>query len=662
MRSLPVAALLAIGVAICACASESSSDPDADLGGVFLDGGADRFPTDIPRDLPADATVDAPHGLDAPADVMPGELTFTDAALSSAAVLYAVATDVDSFGLRTTTSDGNGAVSVVPLWDGLVDLDILYLSGLQDYLPVRADRPQRTTDQLSAFQGIRLPGGLGTLYYVHRKLLGTSGLLVVDPTGEMNMVLEVPGIYSDTLANRIGLSGDGAVGAAIVTKSSLVLFRTDGSTFDNGQSWIDITGVHGNLELSPHSLTLVGGWLYCVGRDADDKAQLLRALLDGSTTLEAVPLEKSPESIADQMAVSADGSRVALAAGTGESSRHLYILTPQSGQAVIVTASPGQLGPRGEHWGNLEGQLALSPSGNRVAYVSRMEGIAEVLVSDTSAGGNTVTVTEDTRFSPGVEVFSNLFFSDEDNLLFTAGLSAIQMDLYRWDCTKEQAINLTGYGTTKVPFSGYGKMQPMGAWLSPNNMWLYWIEDQSFSGDTNIRGLDLGSFAVVDITSGVRVKTSASVVAACPDGEHMYFVADSDPTPPIKDQIWSFDQNQATKAVKRTSMSPTPGAYWFVFDLELSGDCSRLAWTAGGASSLRNLWVLDTAGPAPARQVTLTPLYMSPSFAFTPDSETLVFSSGGYDDSMTLKAVHALGSGTTTLDPAAGHVHLFAVD
>ena len=109
-------------------------------------------------------------------------------------------------------------------------------------------------------------------------------------------------------------------------------------------------------------------------------------------------------------------------------------------------------------------------------------------------------------------------------------------------------------------------------------------------------------------------------------------------------------------------MSNTPTSTWYIFNLRLSDDCSRLAYTAGGSYWLRNLWLLDTAkGPGTAQKVTAVPLYLHQSFRFTPDRSTLVYGGGGSPETSTLKAVPLPPGGPLTLDPTAGYVHIFAV-
>jgi hypothetical protein len=586
----------------------------------------------------------------------------SDAALSKATVLYTVTANTGSFGLRTVSTDGTGSAALVPDWTGYVDLDPLKLAGAPPEPDVVGDAPHVTANHHQDFQGVRLPGGLGTLYYFHQKLLGTSGLLLVQPDGGLKVLLEVTGVYVDTLASPIGLSPDGKVGAVVVGKSQVLLFRTDGTTFSNGQSWADVTGSGGQLQLKPHSLTLAQGWLYCVGATAGGEDQLVRAPLDGSTTLTQVTLPASdgstPVSVGDRLTASPDRSFVLVAAGASSTARDLYKVASQSGAATNITGAVAHLEPRADCFGPAGcGLLAIAPAGNLVAYIANVQGNAEVFLTKTDGSKTTVQVTSDTRFQPQVNVFSNLYFADDDNLLFMAGVSLYDLDLYHWDNKTAKAANLTG--STATPFNGLGSFYTKGAWISPNGNWLYWIEYRYHAGGfTDLRGVDLTARTVVQITQNAAVVATSDGMAACHKDGKLYFSAEASPGQHNR-EVWVFDQNQGTPATKLTTMS-VPLAQWYVYNLRVTSDCTKVAWTGGGNYILQHLWIMNAGGSAKA--ITKVPLYYDRAVAFTPDTQTLVFGSGGSEGSATLKAVPAVPNASpTTLDTTAGYVHIFAV-
>jgi hypothetical protein len=626
---------------------EAGADgPDRDRG---PDGRAD-----LRRDRGGDRR--AERGWDLPADLLG-----IDAVPAPATVLYAVAADVNSFGLRTVSTSGNGSPTPVAGWNGYIDFEALSLAGQQEVLPVSPDRPQVMRDQPEGFQGIRIPGG-GALYYFHRKLLATSGLLLITADGGLEALLEVPGLYSETLANRVALAKSGKVGALIQSPAKVHLFRTDGAKLPGGKPALEIAGASlGLTQVRPRSLTIAGQWLYCVGADANGKDRLLRAPLDGSSPLAVVTLPQSggqdPISIADQLAVSADGARLAVAAGAGGGARDLYAVDAAGGSAVKLTAAPQPIAERGDDFGSLSGQLAVSPTGALVAFVAA-SGTHELFVARSDGSVAPVQVTDGTRFAAEAAIVYNLHFPDDNNLLFMAGVSGSELDLYRWDQSAKTATNVTGFGSKQVPFDGKGRFMPQAGWVSENGKYLYWIAYHYATEIADLLRVDLTSFTAGNATTNVQVGSQPGAIGACAGGK-LYFAARPSPQIPSS-EVWGLDQNAAGSAAKLTLMNPYPTAYWFVYNLTAAASCSQMVWSAGGAYNLRDLWLLPTSGGG-ARKLTPAPTYASTSLRVAPDSLSVVYGSGGSPDVMTLKVVPAWGGAPVTLDPTAGTVQIFAV-
>lgn len=630
---------------------------DADIHIVLLDRGPETISPDLFRDLGTDAP-DATVFLDGPPDVGPP----SDATPTLATALYAVTSNVDSFGLRTVATDGSGSPTPVAGWSGFIDLEPLRLTGLDEDPPVNRQVPHVTAAAHPQFRGVQLPG-LGTLYYFHRKLMGDSGLLLVRPDGGLQVLLEVPGLYSDTLSDHVALAPDGKIGAVVQGKDKPLLFRTDGGTFSSGKSWLPVAKPAGLTQVRPESLTISGSWLYCVGQGVVGD-QLYRAPLDGSAPLAPITLPPSggapPVSIASQLLLGGGGKRLAVAAGATSAQRDLYLIDDASGQATNITKSPGQVAPPGDHFGQPSGGLmAISPGGKLVAFVRTDQGSPELHVAK-GDGSGAVHVTTDARFESSVAVIINLHFADDNNLLFMAGVTMYQMDLFRWDQAQATAANVTGHGSSVQPFAGYGTFYPRAAWVSPNGKFLYWVEYDYSVEVSDLRGLDLGTLKLQKVTTNAELPAGADSFAACPTSGKLYFVAEPNPKQNNR-EVWEMDQNSGGPAVKRTTMSTTSTSYWFVYNLTTSVDCSRLSWSAGGTYAMRHLYALD-AQTGPPVTVTLVPKYVEPTHALTPDGLTHLFASGGSDGSATLKAVaSAHGATPLTLDPVAGAVHIFAV-
>lgn len=649
----------ALLVVLCGCPDSGSTAGDAGEGGItLLDQRVDRAPAqdqtlDAPRETASDAPSPDVGDLGVPVDALPTKAT----------VLYTVATDTDSFGLRTVSTDGTAPPTPVPGWSGFIDLDPLMLTGLDENPPVRRGVARVTAEAHADFQGVELPGDLGHLFYFHRKLAGTSGLLRVKPDGSLEVLVEVPGLYSDTLSGYLALSGDGKTGAMVHSSSKLLLLRTDGSTLPGGASYLDITGAAGPSAIKPQSVTIAGGWVHCVGPAASGNGDAVyRAPADGSGTLAAAPLPQSagstPTFVGEELLASADGKLLILTAGASSVARDLYALDVAAGTATNLTKEPGQVAAPGGQYGMPTGGLvAVSPGNKLVGFVRYENGVPEVYVAHLDGSGATL-VTSDTWFQASVANVLNLVFADDDRLLFMAGVTTNQLDVYQWDEAAAQATNVSGSVTP--PFSGFGVFSPRAVWTSPNGKRLFWVEYDSTTQVGDLRGLELATGTLLSMTQGAALSGAASSFAACPTSSALYFVARPSPSQ-NNNEVWELDQDVGTKANKLTGLGTHPLAYWYVFDLALSADCSRLAFSAGGSFNLRQIHAVSPPKSG-ATKVTLVPKHMDRSIAVTPDNATVVFSSGGSEGAATLKAAALVPSAApVTLDPKAGVVHIFAV-
>ena len=658
-------------------ACSDSVTPSRDVGQdrtITLDSGPDAPIPDGPT--PDAASLEggaADLGPDAVAPDAGGDITTPDAlgwdlSLSPSTVLYTATANSASFTMRQVSGAGSGTPSTVTGWGGLLDLESVQPASMEPYLPVNVTGPQRTQEALTGFTGVRLPGGLGTVYYFHRKLTGTSGLMLVAPKGAPKVLLEVTGLYADTLSSTLGFSDDGKVGATVEGKTKVHLFRTDGGTLSGGKAVLDITPTAGNwTEFSASSLTFAGTSLYCVGKDKAGAEHLLSAPADGSTALAPQVLPQSaaatPTAVSPQLVVSADGKTLALTAGSMSTVTDLYVLDIASGKARNITASPSYITARGSTFGNLGGQLAISPKGGQAAFVKWINGTPELFVTATTAGAKPAQLSDLTRFKGSVTAFYNLVFTDEQNLLFMSGEVYYYMDLYRYDLKNKKLSNLSGSGGLAQPFDGQGDYSPQGAWISPNGKWFYWVGYDYYaspSATADIMSVDLSTFKHSKITSGARVATSSDGVATCPGDGTVFWAAEKTPGT-YSQELYAFNQDKGTAAKRITNMTKGTSAYWFVHGLTLTKGCGNLAWAGGGGYSMRQVFVMNPKLPNTERQLTKTPRYVAPRLTFSPDGLSLLFGAGGGVDSSTLKAVTIAGGGAKQLDSMAGYLHIFSV-
>jgi hypothetical protein len=651
--------LIPLIAAACGC---NEGQPADDGGVVLVDRGPDTWPSapDLPpRDRGTDGVPDGPFFLDGPPDVG----TPTDAAPGSATVLYGRSQNAGTLGLWTVESPA-GTPKPVPGWSGLVELEELSLTSMDEDPPVTRTVARVTEEAHQDFRGVAIPGA-GTLHYFHRKLLGSSGLLLVRPDGTLDVLLEVPGVYSDTLSGTIGLTPDGKVGAVVQGKDRVLLFRTDGVTFPGGKSWVDVTGALKLKEVRPQSLQLADGWLYCVALTEGGGDQLLRAPISGGATLTGVSLPQSggkpANSIEPQPVLGVDGKLLVIAAGESASARDIYTVVAAAGTAKNITGKPGPVASPGDRFGQPTGGLwAVSPTGKRVAYVQWEQGVPELYIVAGDGSGEPTQVTSPSRVDATVAQLLNLRFADDDNLLFMAGVTLNQLDLFRWDAAKSLLENVTGYGSSSLPIGGYGLFYPRAAWIDPAADRLYWVEYNANTEVSDLMSYDLAAKKLQHVTQNAELPATTSNLVACSKTGKLYFVAEPNPSQNNR-EVWRLDLSSG-KALRLTTMSTTPTAYWYVFDVVASDDCSRLAWTAGGSHNLRHLYVLDEPGPALPVKVTLVPRFIDVSFRLTADRSTVVFASGGSEGATTFKAVAAApGATPVTLDTQPGVYHVFAV-
>jgi len=442
---------------------------------------------------------------------------------------------------------------------------------------------------------------------------------------------------------------------------ALYLLRTDGSKWADGKPMRQIARPAGIERVFSRSMTFAGGWLYCVGANAAGQRSLLRVSVGDAGTLDSIDLPASggasPTYVADQIAVSADRTRIALAAGANSASTDIYTVPSISGTAVNVSASPAVHGLRGDALGTGL-QLALSPAGTRVAY-TRTAGGDELYVAPADGSGAAQHVTSNARFLPQVNKVVNPIFATEDNLVFMAGGGSLQLDVYRWDAKASAALNLSGAGSTGQPFNGQGDFAIRGGWVDDGGGWLYYVAENASTGARELRAVDLASFSVATIHGGGRVDASPRAFASCPDGSKVFFVA-SDDLLIVRDEVWSFDPTQGPPAVEVSGVTASVGGAWQVWDLAAAPDCSSVVFSAGGTAGLRTLWQVQLGAGSKAQPRTAVPRHFGPPLHFTADGAGVIYASGGAPDKTSLRGV-ALGGPVSTLDPTAGHVQVLAV-
>lgn len=652
LGSFGFAALAVAITALSACSSTSSPTRDS---------AAEIGPRDATSEAPGDAALD---GADARTDLAPDfpqasealtDFPATDALLSSARVLYISTKDVHAFGLREVPADGSKAPKAVAGFSGLIDFGSLLLSGLGEQIAIDSGRPR--VEELVDFSRVVLPGTAGSLYYFHRTLTASSGILQIESvSGTLRILHEVPGLYSDVLGPHLAIDAAVKRAAVVAPGARVAVMRLDGMSFPSGKAAHVFDPPADVTQLESGSLTLAGGAVYVVGRRQNGTLVLLRGELT-APTLTAVPLggTTEPSYLAPDITLSADGSTLLLRAGPDFSKLDIYRVVPSSGQVLRVTQVETAIAARGERFGGAEARLAISPQGSRVAYAVR-DGSEKLYLQSTDGAGQPVELTAEPTFAAGgISALYNVVFIDEDRLLLMGGVGSFQLDLYHYDASSGLLTNLTGVGSTTKPFDGMGGFSPRAAWIDRVGGWFYAVLYDTVTTEQNLYALPLkpSTGTLRKLTSGRRLGSQPGDFAHCASSKMLYFAARPDPSK-YAHELWQVDLLSGLPAQPLTGVAG--GGPWIFGDLHLASDCSRLVAAGGPYYGQTRLWSLSTAAPTSVWPITTIPQVLTSTVAITPDGSTVVYGSGGSAEAMTVKTVLSSGSVATTLDPTGGKI------
>lgn len=644
------------------CSSSSDGPKDASVDAPDADLAADSR-VDTAVDAGPDAIADAGPDFPRPSEAGP-DFPNTDASLSSATVLYITTTDPDSFGLREVSADGQGTPKPLAAFSGLIDFETLQLAGIQPALPI--DRGAPLVDERVSHTRIRLPGGRGDLYYFRRTLTASSGIVQIGAQGSPTpkILFEVAGLYSDVIDGQIAVDATGSRAALVAKDKEVHVLRLDGTTFPDGKTSRALTVPADVDSVAAASLTLVGSWLAVVASKQDATNVLLTADIGDAAPAQLGVLALAsgggaePTYIADDPLLARDGGFVLLRAGPRFDELDLYRVAVGGGAVVKSTSVAATIAGRGRRFGGNEGRVAISPKGERVAWVVRDSGREELYLAKGDGSGQPDNPTKEPIFDVGgISAIYNLVFIDEDKLLFMGGVGPFQLDLYRYDGKTQVLENLTAIGTTSPPFNGQGGFSARAAWLDEAAGWFYFVIYDSLSGAQELWGAPLSGGAFKKLTPGAQVGSVAADYALCSATRQLFFIARPDPSK-FQWELFSADLKAGT--AKQLSALGGKGI-WQMNDISLSDDCGTLLVTGGAFFDGSRLHLMDTSNPASLRPITAIPRTHSGSRRLSPDGTTVVYASGGSSDAMTLKAVLSLGSPETVLDTKGGTIEILAV-
>jgi len=258
---------------------------------------------------------------------------------------------------------------------------------------------------------LRLPGAVRHLLHYSRSADTIFGFLLIGPDGEAHTLVEWAAAQGvDPFGDVVGVAPDGSTLAVIERGSGQSpeaegdcwLFDLSGDAPSDG---IELSGSAAQ-DVEASSLTFFGGWLYAVAED-----ELIRAPQDGSTGFESVPIPGAGDEteLIEELAVSGDGSTLAVLAGADEEFLDIFVLDAL-GTLRRITAAPAEIEEPGYLPDDEAGPyFALSHEGRFVMYLQDVGGVDELFVQATAPGtGGPIQITGDAQFDPALTEFSGV--------------------------------------------------------------------------------------------------------------------------------------------------------------------------------------------------------------------------------------------------------------
>lgn len=510
----------------------------------------------------------------------------------------------------------------------------------------RGDRPARNLVS-AGYQTISLPGGYDIAVIRDTANPKQFSLLSINRNNGTSTV--IPGsTVTDTSATaaptsnyrvQMGFSTDGTKGVAIVADTNTVtpvpnrvyLFDTNG-----GSPIVDITSVapvstayfEGSIIMA-NEVVIVGGsggWFW--------------APLDGTATLAPITLPTTTATNSPNVwvypsskRVSDDGRTVCFQIG-GQSSASRLEMDMISIRGISKVAAPGTVtnitqfaAQTGIGEMGLSGltpstssissdgiKSSLSPDSSKIAFVgfTGTSGFTGLYVAATDGSTPNPTV----KTVAGALHYGEVNFVNNDQVVFTAGVSNTTTDFYSYTVSSDTITRLTNTGN----------MQTRGTFSSRNGNWLYFVRGTSSTTAlvNNIVAIDTTTLALRDITGsefsggtapsiyrGATTRTTNPwyalefMLRRSPVGNDAFFVAENaaGATSAVfnDSNVFKFDIENAGQAVQLTSLTGTgtTAQVRYQQSLMISGDGQYVAWAERVGTAVTNaedVYVMSAAG------------------------------------------------------------------
>lgn len=595
-------------------------------------------------------------------------------------VIYSANSSSSKFTLNEVLTDGTGQKTVAGVLPNF-SLEAVNVAGSASltYYPTDLGRTNMTArSNIDGEYYLHMPGSLGKLARFYESGTGAVGYAVVRPGGKVELVAQTLSGGSSGFDYYLAVSADGKLGAAVQEGKKVVLLRLDGTTWPGGSSTMkDITPSGATISsIYDDSLALLQNNLYFVVSTSSGR-ELYSAPVDGSAAATKVTLPTVSGSAASTLdytpAINDKRTHVAWLVGGSSSSIEDVVVIKDGGTPVNVSKKGLNL------YGNSTGffdanspRLALSSAGTYVVWGSTSSSSNgtdkyQAWVAKTDGSGTPTVLSSSTNFVRGssgdVDTYGPYFWADDDNLLFGAGTSTTNQDLFHYKASTGALANLSKTGTkTAAPWDG-GNWEFDGGWVSPNGKFFYAVASDSSGTNTtaDIFSVDLTTFAGQAISSGLYIDSESNIDAdmeTVAGSQYVWFVAYKASASAKIEDVYVFDQNAGTPSSLKNLTNHTGTSAVSLAGLLASPDGKYASYIMGSGSSAQ-LYVVPTAGGTPTA-ITATAGYIGEAYVWASDSQAVIYGYGSSSSAKDLYIGKVSGGTPKKLHGAASYLYVMS--
>ncbi len=657
---VPVLAWAAVALSP-ACSDDDSSLPKFD-GWFKKDRGPDRT---TPREGGTDGPAADLSLVEAGADLAKPDLAKPDGTVTATPekVIFSANGSSGKYTLYEMMTDGSG-YKALPGFLSNFKLTSLNVAnhGQLNYYPTDLDRKRTSRFYRSGIYWLELPNKMGRLARWDSGS-STQGYSLVSPAGKVT-ALDYGAGSSNGYSSSIAISSDGKLAAAVKEEKKLVLIKLDGSSWPGGLSPVkDVTpaGFKDDV-IYDESLTMTKSNLYFV---TNNSASSIRSLYmvpqDANKAAAKVALPKVGKAVAATVGtrsyITPDRMHSAWLVGSSTTEEDVVVIKDGAAAVNVSKLGDNLYAVNNGLFDGLYPLLALSPGGKQVAYgsISGSNAGRKFWVTKADGSGLAARIDSSSNFSSSVDNYGGFFFATDDDLLFWAGPSSTEVDLFHYKVSTKALSNLTKSGAaTKAPWSG-GKLECDGGWISPNGKYLYLLAgDPSASSKwMDIMVLDLGAFTLKSITNKLYIDSESNAhleLETVPGSKYVWFAAYKTGGSVNIEDVYVFDQESGDPKTLTNLTKHGGGSSVAIQGLGASPDSKYASYITGGSGKER-LYIVPTAGGT-AKALTAGSGYVEDLYQWTSQSNGIVYAKGNSTSKMDLYFDDL--SGTPKIIKAAG--------